>query len=108
MKFTIGNKITFIILIIILPMATFSFYHYFEVLGEEKGHIQADNLQIARNIASGLDETIDETIGIMRVLALHSQVMERESQGTDRLFAGLLPTYPYYLNMLAADMHGNN
>jgi PAS domain S-box-containing protein len=107
-KFPIKYKLTSIIFIILIPLMGYSVYHYFDIIAHDKEHLQSNNLVISKNIARDLQEVITSSFSIASSLSNHPAVIARDSKESDRLFAKLLPLFPNQLNILTADMAGNN
>ncbi len=101
-KFPIKYKLTSIIFILLIPIIGYSTYHYFEIIGHDKEHIQNHNLEISANITRNLQEIITNSFSIASSLSTHPAVMTRDSRECDRLFAKLLSSFPDHLNILAA------
>ena len=108
MRFPIKYKLIALIFILLLPIIVVSVVHYFQMLEHHKKDIQDHNLELSANIAKELDHVIDNSFDILRTLSKHPAVVAKNSAELDRLFAELLPSYPERLNILAADMDGNN
>ncbi len=107
-KFPIKYKLTTIIFIILMPIIGYSTYHYFEIIEHDKEHLQIHNLEISTNITRELQDIITNSFSILSSLSAHPAVLTRDSRECDRLFAKLIPSFPDHLNILAADMQGNN
>lgn len=106
--FTIRIKLIFIIGFFLVPMAVLSAYNHYEILDREIDDLKSRNLSVATHVAVEVDRLITETTGVLRVLSRHPTVAARKPAAMDRLFAELLPSYPMRLNILAADMAGDN
>ncbi|HMN01868.1 MAG TPA: ATP-binding protein [Geobacter anodireducens] len=106
--FTIRIKLIFIIGFFLVPMAVLSIYNHYEILEREIDDLKGRNFSAATHVAVEVDRLITETTGVLRVLSRHPVVAAHEPAAMDRLFAELLPSYPMRLNILAADMAGNN
>ncbi|BBA70996.1 ATP-binding protein [Geobacter sulfurreducens] len=105
---TIRIKLISIIGFFLVPMAVLSIYNHYEILKREIDDLKGRNFSAATHVAVEVDRLITETTGVLRVLSRHPTVVALEPAAMDRLFAELLPSYPMRLNILAADMAGNN
>lgn len=108
MKFPIKYKLASIAFLILVPLLIFAMYHGHEMIEHGKEDIKADNRVLAEHIANELDDLIDSSFATLRSLSKHPVVINKDSRATDRLFKELLPSYPDYLNILAAGMDGYN
>lgn len=108
MKFPIKYKLASITLLILIPLLVFALYHSHEMIEHGKKDIKEGNLFLAEHIANELDALIDSSFAALRSLAKHPAVISKDSRGCDRLFKELLPYYPDFINILAADMDGYN
>lgn len=108
MRFSIKFKLTAIILLIFVPLFFFTIHHYYKMLEHEKRDIKTGNLFIATHIANDIDNLIEASFATLRPLSRHPAVINKDSRACDRLFSGLLPSYPVHLNIVAAGMDGYN
>jgi PAS domain S-box-containing protein len=108
MKFPIKYKLASIAFLILLPLLVFAMFHTYALIEHGKEEIKTDNLVLAAHIANELDGLIDTSFATLRSLAKNPLVIRKDSRECDRLFKELLPSYPDYLNILAADMDGYN
>lgn len=108
MKLSIFHKFLLLIAIIIVPLAGYSVYHYFEMVEDERAHINEDNLRLSRSVASHIDSIAENTFSLLRGLSVHPAVLSLNSSQCDRVVNGLLKDYPLYLNILGARMDGWN
>ncbi|MCK9420657.1 MAG: PAS domain S-box protein [Nitrospirae bacterium] len=108
MKFPIKYKLASIALLILVPLLVFGMYHSSVMIENGKKGIKEGNLVLAENLADELDYLIDSSFSTLQSLAKHPAVVSKDSRASDRLFKELLPSYPDHLNILAADMDGNN
>ena len=108
MKFPIKYKLASIALLILVPLLVFALYHSHEMIEHGKNDIKAGNIALAARIANELDNLIDTSFATLRSLAKHPAVISKDTRASDRLFKELLPSYPDFLSILAADMSGYN
>lgn len=108
MLLPIRYKLLSLVLIVIIPVCLISAYHYIEMVDSTKNDIQSANKRIARNIAQNISSLIERSFSALNALAKHPAVIRQDSRACDRLFGELLPSFPSHLNIIAADMNGNN
>ncbi len=108
MKFPIKYKLASIAFLILIPLVVYAIYHSHKMIENGKNDIKAGNQVLAAQIANDLDNIIDSSFATLRSLAKHPAVISRDTGACDRLFKELLPSYPDFLNILAADMDGYN
>lgn len=107
-RFPIKYRLASIILIMFVPLTAFSVYHYFEMAAHEKAAMTALNIRSIQSISGDLDDLIDMSFGMVKTLSLHPVVLARNAGGSDRLFRSALGSFPFQMNILAADMRGDN
>ncbi len=107
-KFPIKYKLSSIILVILVPLLVFTISHYLNMIENAKKEMRSRNVEMAKDVAMEMNESIDKSLGVLIPLAKHPAVVSRKSGECDRLFARLLPSYPLHLNILAAGMDGYN
>ncbi|RNC71333.1 MAG: HAMP domain-containing protein [Desulfuromonadales bacterium] len=105
---SIKFKLAIIMGVLLVPIVLVSVWHYFEILEKETVEIATHNQNVAANLAGKLESLIHETFGVMNALSRHPAVIAGDLARSDRLFAELLPSYPYRINIIAVDMDGNN
>lgn len=105
---SIKQKFIAMIVILVLPTVAISFWHYFDIVKKQTVEVAHHNQDLASGIATKLDSIIAETFSLIRAVSTHPAVVAGDSAEMDRLFAELLPSFPLRLNILAADLQGNN
>lgn len=108
MRFPIRYKLASIVGITIIPMLVYSFIVFFVTLKNLNESTATRNITIARTTAESVDKIIKNSFCPLYPLAHHPDVVAGKTDKVDRLFATLLPNYPEHLNILLADMNGNN
>ncbi len=108
MRIPIKYKLASIVLLIFVPLLIFSSYNVYSMYKYEKEDIKTSNLIIASSVATNIDHLIDASFSALRSLSKYPAVISKDTRACDRLFSELLPSYPAHLNILAADMDGNN
>ncbi len=105
---SIKQKFIAMIVILVLPTVAISFWHYFDIVKKQTVEVAHHNQDLATSVAAKLDGLIVETFSLIRTVSTHPAVVSGNSAEMDRLFAELLPSFPLRLNILAADLQGNN
>lgn len=105
---SIKQKFIAMIVILLLPTVAISFWHYFDIVKKQTVEVAHHNQDLASGIAIKLEGLIAETFSLIRAVSTHPAVIAGNSAEIDPLFAELLPSFPLRLNILAADLQGNN
>jgi signal transduction histidine kinase len=108
MKTGLRFKFTGIVLLAVVPFLIYASYDYVTTLNENRQTVMTRNQDKAVELAHEIDDFIDTSQNVLYSLALHPALINHDSQSCDTIFAQLLPLYPLHLNILAADMNGNN
>ena len=108
MRFSLRYKFFSIILASISVAFAIALYHYFQIVENNKDHTHLQNQAIAEQVAARFDSIIEQSFAALRPLARHPAVIARDARACDRLFGQLLTGFPHHLNIVAADMEGNN
>lgn len=108
MKFPIKYKLASIAYLILIPLTIFAIYHSRAIIEHGKDDIKASNLAHTELLVYELDSLVDSAFATLRSLSKHPAVISKDTRACDRLFKELLPSYPDFINILAADMNGNN
>lgn len=105
---SIKQKFIVMIVILVLPTVAISCWHYFDIVKKQTVEVAHHNQDVAANVAAKLDGLIAESFGLIRAVSMHTAVIMGDAAKIDRLFAELLPLFPLRLNIVAADLNGNN
>ncbi len=108
MKLTIFQRFLLLIGIIIVPLSVYSVYHFFQMVEDERAHVNKDNLRLSRSVASDIDNLVEMTFSLLRGLSVHPAIVRLDSSQCDRVVGDILKDYPVYLNILGARMDGWN
>lgn len=108
MKYPLRYKFFAIIFASISVAFAIALYHYFQIVENNKQNTQLQNTAIAEQVAGRFDAIIEQSFAALRTLARHPAVIARDARACDKLFEQLLPGFPQHLNIVAADMDGNN
>ncbi len=108
MKFSLRYKFVSIVLLSSIPFLIYAVYHYINTVNGNKKSAFARNLAVAEETSERINSFIENSRNVLYSLALHPAIINKDPSGCDDLFQQLLPLYPIHLNILAADMKGNN
>lgn len=107
-RFTFKLKLVLLVTAVLLPTMLFAIFHYYEMIEMSKKEAISQNELYTQNIVLELEEKIKKTLGVLQALSVHPAVRSKDSDACDKLFSNLLPFYYDQLNIVAADMDGNN
>lgn len=91
-----------------IPIFLYSIWDFGHTIFKEKDRILQQNLLTARSTAERLDVVLSTSVNALVPLAQHPEVIALNTAAVDPLFANLFPHYPGLLNLVLADMKGNN
>ena len=103
---SLRSRVTFLVLLAILPLLALTFYSYFDQRDKAIREVQKDELATVRNIATIQETLISTTRHLLATLAQLPQVQRRDREACNLLFAKLMEQCPYYTALLAADREG--
>jgi len=108
MKTGLRKKFIIIVLLAVLPFLVYALLEYVQTLAENKQEVIERNQDKAAELATDIDDFIDSSESVLYSLSLHPALGKQDSTAANEIFSQLLPLFPLHLNILAADMQGNN
>lgn len=108
MKTGLRFKFTGIVLLAVIPFVIYAAYDYITSLHENRKPVITRNQEKAIELAHEVEDFIDTSQNVLYSLAMHPALIRHDSPACDDIFSQLLPLYPLHLNIIAADMNGNN
>jgi len=108
MKTGLRNKFIFIVLLAVVPFICYAVLDYVQTLNDKKKDVIARNHEKAVELAKEIEEFIESSRNVLYSLSLHPALNRGDSAASNDIFNQLIPLYPLHLNILAADMDGNN
>ncbi|HEU0265935.1 MAG TPA: cache domain-containing protein, partial [Geobacterales bacterium] len=108
MRVPIKYKLASIVAIILIPLLLTAGRQYLTAFEARHAAIEAETRSQADSIARVIDQEILSSFRIAETLTNHPAFINHDTPSCDRLAARLIQRFDNHLNILAADMAGNN
>lgn len=105
-RFSMKLKVVLFIALLLVPLAGYAVYHYFEMVEHDTWHTRLLNREVTADGARMFDDIVDNTLALLRGIARHPSVISQDGPKSSRLLSEMHRAEPQVLTILAIDREG--
>lgn len=106
-RFSLRNRLAILFIVIALPFVAFSVYNAYEVQNELQRGYETENINLAKNVAMTIDDSIASTGELLISMSSIDFVRNQNYPAIKRYLEAVWPNYPYYSNIIFVDNNGD-